>query len=201
MANEVASGLDALVERILSDAKNDADNTMDAAAKEAAAIAARAEQAAEGINLDYKRRAHEAVDSIIERSTTNAQLEGRKLTLTYKRGLLDEAFSLAYERLCKLTGDERKKLLRSLAIREANGGETVSPSKADKELIGALLPEINTELERAGKAPLVLSKETADIDGGILLIAKGYVKSCSFEALLAETRSAEESNVAARLFV
>ena len=121
MANEVASGLDALVERILSDAKNDADNTMDAAAKEAAAIAARAEQAAEGIKLDYKRRAHEAVDSIIERSTTNAQLEGRKLTLTYKRGLLDEAFSLAYERLCKLTGDERKKFLRSLAIREANG--------------------------------------------------------------------------------
>ena len=57
MANEVASGLDALVERILSDAKNDADNTMDAAAKEAAAIAARAEQAAEGIKLDYKRRA------------------------------------------------------------------------------------------------------------------------------------------------
>ncbi|MDO4568302.1 MAG: V-type ATP synthase subunit E [Clostridia bacterium] len=200
MTDTAASGLDAIVKRIIEDAQRDADSSVEAANREAALVEERACADARRVLDDYRARAEALSASVMERNRTNAQLEGRKLTLARKRALIDEVFGLAYERLCALSGAPRGELLCALALREAQGGETLVPSEADAGLLRERIGEINAALAASGRQRLSMSEETVAMDGGFLLRAQSYVKSCSFTALLADVRAVHETRVAALLF-
>ena len=102
--------------------------------------------------------------------------------------------------MCALAGSERDQLLTAMAMREAVGGEKISPAKADAENIKRLLPAINEALKAKGTADISLGDTVENIGGGFLLIGSGFEKNCSFEAMLRDVREVEESKVAQILF-
>ncbi len=199
MPNQVNNGLDALIERILADARKDAEATLSEAQREAQAMMERTERQADALKADYERRRIELASSILDTSRTNAQLEGRKAALERRRELIDRAFAAAFEKLCALTGQRRESLLSGLLIRESEGGETVRCAVRDRDIVDGLLQKVNDELSKRGLNPLSLG-EDAPVIGGFILTADKYEKNCSFEALLEEAKAAYEGEVAGILF-
>ena len=151
MANDT-NGLDALVERIISDARSDAEKTLKLAAEQSDEIRRGAEKEAASVRLDGERKRLAAQNAVLERSRTNARLDGRKLMLKKKRELLDAVFDDAYGRFKAMDGDKRRVFLLGLLIREAAGGETVIAAERDRELICSFMDEVNDALAKASVA-------------------------------------------------
>lgn len=200
MANEINTGSEKLLTRILADAEADAANIARESDAEVKAILDQGEKDAAAESGLARTKAEKAAEEILARCRTNAELDARKYALAARRSLIAEAFEEAYKKLCALSGAEREKLLAVCLSKEAEGGEQVLPAAADRAALEKLIPEISRQLENAGRAPLSLAAENLPADGGFLLRSCGYDKNCSFEAMLREIRAAEESRVAAMLF-
>ncbi len=191
---------DRLIDRILEDAKAEADQTLAAARAEAEKSALLAQDQVFEAEREGALRAKRAREAILERSRTNAALDSRKYALKARRAVVDTAFAQAGEALLALEGEQRAALIRSLLLKEAEGGETVCPAPADADCARAALQEVNAALAAKNAAPLTLGESARQLEGGFLLVGAGYEKNCSFAALLQETRAAEESAVASILF-
>lgn len=198
MAN--GNGTAKLIERILLEAKDEAKATMQQSDAACAAIRNEGEKRLQKQKADAEAAEQLAVDGILERSRTNAELEARKAALEERRKVIDEAFAAAYTALCALSDKERAQVCRRMLLTEAEGGETVKAAKADQKQLMQLLPAIEKEMIQAGKKPLVPSEETADVEYGFVLAGDGYEKDCSFAALLRELRAEEETKAAKLLF-
>ncbi|MDL2235816.1 hypothetical protein LJC07_06685 [Christensenellaceae bacterium OttesenSCG-928-L17] len=192
MANEMIAGAEALVERILQEARDDAAASLKEAEEACERIRLDAVREAERTAAEATKRREDAVYAILDRSRTNAELSARKQALAKRRKVLDRAFDEAYSRLCELDEEQRARVCLGMLRREAEGGETVVPAARDRKLIEQLLPKIDVKL--------VLSKEDAALENGFLLVGDGFEKDCSFLAVLRDIRTAEDANVSAILF-
>ena len=183
---------DKLIERILGEAENDA-----------SAARNKAEESCRAVQADCEKRMAEraqiaavgretAVKGVLDGARTRAELDGRKETLSVRRRILDEAFAAAAKELNALLGPRREAILLSLLKKEAASGDVVMPAKGDRALIAGLLPQIPLKL--------TLSEKDAPCEGGFLLMGGSYEKDCSLNALMAELRLSEETNVARILF-
>lgn len=200
MANGI-NGAGKLVERILADARAEAENTLKQAEDACWQISADAEK--EGLQnaAAFEKRRDEAVRAIRERSRTNAELSARKEALTKKRSVLDRAFEQTYEKLCALGEDESARVCRKMLLNEAEGGETVKPAAKDRALIAGMLADINAALNEKSASPLRMSDEDAEgVERGFILYGNGYAKDCSFYALLRDARTQEDTRVSGILF-
>lgn len=191
---------DQLLLRILQDAEGEAAKIEAQAAAQAEEIRARAGQEAAALAAQTEARADEAHAEALAHAQTAARLQARKQELSARRVVLEEAFSAALNELCALQGEARETLLVAMAVREADGGETLCPAKAEEAGIAAALQKANAELAKSGRAALTLGKADASIAGGFVLVGSGYEKDCSFEAMLHEAKDALEGGVAKRLF-
>ncbi len=189
-----------LTERILSEARSEADSIFAEAGEEVARIEQKADKEIETIRKSAQQKADTEREGILERSRMSAELESRKYELKVRRGVVDEAFSAAFDELCSMSGDKRDSLLVKNALAEADGGETLIPASGDKESFSRLLPEINARLTESGRASLKLGDATDSIRGGFILKAAGYEKNCSFESMLSDIRESQEATVAQILF-
>lgn len=142
------------------------------------------------------KRAETSRRAILDRERVNAELEGRKLLLKKRRELLDRAFDAAYAQLIAMDGVSRQNLILRTLMTEADGGETVCPAACDRD---AAAEAIKRFAASSGKRAVTLG-ENADIEAGFILRAEGYVKDCSFAAILNSVREGCEPSVAAALF-
>ena len=193
MAMEETTGADKLVQRILNDARADAEKIAGETEAKRAAILKESEAQLAARKADYEKKRAMSVASVLDGCKTRAALDGRKDALKKKRVVIERVFEETYQKLIALPEKEREEICRNLLLGEAEGGETVVPAKADREAVKRVL-------DGWKGVSLTLSQQDAPLDGGFLLVNAGYEKDCSFRALLAQLRDSEETQVAGRLF-
>lgn len=199
MANDLKSGAEALLERIISAAEADAEKTRVEAEAQIRQIEALAEADAQKEFAEMEKRKQTLKASMLESGRLSAELDSRKYLLLKKRELIDKAFASADEKLKAVSGAEREALLEKLLECEADGGEKVRTSKSDAAAVEKLLPKVNKTLEARGLAPLSMG-ENADIENGFILVGASYEKDCTFAALLKNARDSLELGVSDILF-
>ena len=196
-------GLDKITERILSEARADAD-----------AVIAEAKGQAEEIMVNYEAEAKAAYDERLakgkadaasgaDRKERTARLQAKKDILSAKQELIDKAYALAQEQLLEMSAEEYTGFLADKACKASiNGNEQIVLNKKDREAIGeAVAAAANAKLAGAGKpANMTLSEETADILGGLFLKKGDISVNCSIETLLAIGREDLDARVAGILF-
>jgi vacuolar-type H+-ATPase subunit E/Vma4 len=187
-----------LARRILDEACRDAEETKRRASDECEEITSLAKKEKAQKEWQAARQREKAINAILERSRTNAELEARKEALFVRRELLNGVFSAAYDKLCALPEKERAGICKKILLREAGGGEKVMPGFRDAGALSGVVEEVSRALEAQGKKPLVFDR-TADIEYGFILAGASFEKDCSFRALIDEAR-ALESGVADILF-
>jgi len=194
-------GVENLVEKILRDAKSEADAILSEARSQAQAIVLEAEEEGktcyEEIVAEAKRKAEEEK----KRRITLASLESRNAILMEKATLTDEVFSRAVENIIALPKDKYLELLvKTLVSCAPEGDSEVILCERDKEIGNELVERANTELSSTSKAKVRLSEETRPILGGFILRGPGVEINNSLEAQVNQVREKVEPLVIEKLF-
>lgn len=185
---------EAIVERILSDARAEAQSILEEAEAKAEAVRAEARKRAEVEELANEMEVKTKAKDIFDGKSASARLDGAKALLGEKRRVIDAVYSLALE---KLSGSAKTGSLRfaeSLLQEHAETGDEVvfSPDYRYKADV-AKLPVVKEK-------KLKVSPKEADIAGGFVLQGKNSDKDLSYSTLLALDREENQAELAAKIF-
>lgn len=184
----------AIVERIISDAEEEARQIISDAEEKAKATIAeanvRVERNKQGTEAEVKAKAQ----SIFDGKAATARLDGAKILLGEKRGVIDALYSRALEKLLGLGETETLSLCTRLLTEYAEeGDELVFAENFRYEKSVAALPIVKEK-------KLKISKEHAAIDGGMILSGKNSDKNLSYGAILAMDREEQQARIASVIF-
>ena len=190
-----------VVEKILADAKTEADKIKKQADDQEAA-----EQAKLSEQLDeYKKQteilATKAGEDEKSHILAAARMDIAKQFLAEKRKILDEVFEQARRQLQNLPDEEYRALIKKLILDAVEtGDEEVVVDTNEGRIDQEFIKEINRELDPGYKDNLRLSDERQDLGAGFIL-KRGKIKTnVSIEVLLGQARKELEIELAKELF-
>lgn len=163
------NGIEKITQRMEDDAQREINEVLTAARAQAEEIARRSREQADRESAAIAARGESAAAEREKRLESMAEMESRKLVLAAKQEVLDEAFTMALEKLCTLPDEEYIELLAALAVKAARTGrEKVIFSRKDRNRVGkAVVTRANDALARK-VAPRLLGDLTDTKAGAIL---------------------------------
>ncbi len=168
------NGIEKITERIRRDAQSEIDALLQEAEKKAESIKAAAEEKAAQRLSAGRRQNSDAAENHESRLISAAEMDARQMLLAAKQEVLEEAFSLAYQRLMSLPEEEFVELLAGFAARESETGqEELLFSEETKARIGEKVVARANALREG--AAFTLAEETRETDGVIL--RRGNIES------------------------
>ena len=184
-------GLERLIEKILSDAREKAQSILDAGRAEAASVVAEHERRAEAGKAETLRRAEQEAAARKERLISAAGLAVRDRKLAAKQQLIDRVLSAAAQRLNAM--DDRQ--YAAFLSRRLRGAEYPEGTEI------AVPPRYRDNLDLKAIHPgLRLSGADRPVSGGFILVSPDAESNNTFEALIGARRGELERIVAERLF-
>ena len=222
------TGLEKITDKILAEARADAEKTVADAKVKCDATAAQYRTRADALEEKFQEDARREGERIITRARSAAEMDKRNILLTARADVIDETFGEAYASLKSLPEEEYLSLLVKLLtdaltarVKERNNnlalyGEEEEVSEepdryevilnaADREKYGdRLLQDVRRavvgKLDTAVLEKLSLSDRTARIDGGMILKYGDVETNCSLEMVFADARERMEAEVSRMLF-
>ncbi len=190
-----------VIEKILADAKAEAEKIKkQAEEKEAAEQAKLAEQLNE-----YKKQTETLAQKAAKDKKLHllaaARMNIAKEFLAEKRRILDEIFEQARRQMQNLSDDEYRKFMTRLMLEAVEtGDEEVIVDKNEMRIDQEFIKDINRQLGPGYKGNLRLSEQRQNLGGGFIL-RRGRIKNnVSLEVLLAQARKELEIELAKELF-
>ena len=196
-------GIEKITDRILSEARADADALKGEAEAKAAEILAEYEVQAKATYEERMANGKAEAAASADRKIRAANLQARKDVLGTKQDMIDQAYAMAKKAILRMPEEEYIDFLANKAAQASvTGNETIILSEMDKANIGEkLIPAVNEKLAALGKnAGITLSDETAKIMGGLFLKEKDISVNCSVDSLLTISRESLDVKVAKVLF-
>lgn len=220
------NGLDKITEKILAEAEAEAGRILSEAEAEAGRIRAAYAEKADAIRARVATDAEREGTELVARAKNADAVARRNAILRVRGELVDETFSLTLAAVRSMRAEQYAELLSGLlaaalleqieaeeSARELYGEEDATApecyevllSASDREKYGeALISSVRTRLSAkvgAGKLDrLVLSRDVAAIDGGLILRYGDIESNCSLELLFAGLRRELEGEVGHVLF-
>lgn len=197
------NGIDKISERILSDARAEADTITAQADERAAQVCAEYEQKIRAEQDRLARQAQAEGQKRLERAQGASRMTSRRTLLETKQALVDKTFRQAEKMLLELPEEDYAALCAQLAAEASvTGSEELIFSASDRARIGVqAVQQANARLQAAGKpAALTLADETRELRGGVVL-RNGLVETnCCIGTLVESLRPVLSGQVAATLF-
>lgn len=221
------TGLSKITDKILDEARRDAAERLAAADAESARISAEYKEKAEALTSAANARAKSEAEEIISRTRSGEAALRKNLLLKTQGEMIDRAFEIAENELVALAGNEKLELLTGLLTAslvaeweaeqsrdeiygaDENDGAPriyeVLLNAKDRERYGEALIG-NFKRRIVGKdlgdlpARVVLAKDSADIEGGLVIRVGSVEINNSFGAMVAQLRPVLEAQVARVLF-
>lgn len=184
----------AIVERIISDAEEEARAIIKEAEERAKATVAEANERAErnmqGTQAEVKAKA----ESISDGKAAAARLDGAKILLGEKRGVIDQVYARALEKLLNLSERETLFLCTRLLSEHAEEGDFLvfADNFRYAEAVSAL-PIVKEK-------KLKVSTKHVSLDGGFMLCGKHSDKNLSYGAILSMDREEKQAEIASVIF-
>ena len=182
------SNLENLVQKILDDAKKEADLiTEEANKKKEEIVNLKVKEANEAKTRILEKASREA-EMIKDRIISNAELSARDEKLNAKQVIIEKVFSLAKENLKSLNEDDFIKFLKgNIETMTLNGSEVLIVPEYMKEKVISL-----------GLSLKVSEDET--VESGFLIKNNNVIMNYSFESLVDFLREELEGEIAVKLF-
>lgn len=218
------NGLEKLTGRIIDDAEKDAAKILGDAEARSAEIKAAYEQKAREITESYREKTSREVESIINKAKSSLETVCRNVMLSAKAEMTEKAFSRVESELSSTDPEKYTELLIALLSRafcdevaaEADSmalyGEDTSPenyqvmlNKTDREKFGRAVivgakDQCNGKVNAQTLGKLVLSDNTPEITGGLILKCGDIEINCSVKMLISEVREKLEPEIQKTLF-
>ena len=187
---------EAIIDKILSDARLKADAIIGEAKNKADEIIADTAEACKGYIYNSKADTDKAVLDLEARAKTVAELDARKLTLAAKTKVLDVVYERTLENLRNLDKEAYSALVFGM-LENAKDGDVVTISKREKDIV---TKESLAEFAKKKGIKLTLAEQFGDFDGGIVLGGNGVDKNFTFEVEVALLKEQTEAKTAKEIF-
>jgi V/A-type H+-transporting ATPase subunit E len=192
---------DQVVEKILSQAREEAERIVAAAKDAAEKENQRLEKETEGYRQETVRLAEAAGQDKLSRMLAASRMQNGKNILAAKGQILDELFSRARQRIEQLPDKDYLELMKKLLAKCVQSGhEEVIIGKNETRINQAFINKVNTELLWQAKGGLRLSASREDIGGGFILTSGKVRINSSTDVMVNQLRDKMEMELAAELF-
>ena len=184
----------AIVERIISDAEQEAKNIISEAEARATQTVSEANEKAQRNRLGTEAEVKEKVKGILDGKAATARLDGSKILLGEKRGVIDEIYARALKQLNEMGKAEALRLAERLLSEHAEEGDEIvfaENYRFAQEVAG---------LDIVKEKNLRVSPARAAYDGGFVLRGKNSDKNLSYGAILSADREEMQAEIAAKIF-
>lgn len=196
------TGLEKITDRILAEARAQADEIREKAEEEAGAVLRETEERLSRLREEAKEREALVKKELETRARSSASLKKRQLILAAKQDMIREQIEKAHQTLLAMEPEEYFSLIEQMVRRFAlpKEGEICFSQRDLKRLPDQFekLPGTGRPAERGGS--LKIGREPASLDGGFLLDYDGIEENCSFQALLAAKRDECSDQIQKLLF-
>ena len=189
-------GKEAIIEKIISDATVRGEAVIDDAKFKANEIENAAKAACTSMANNAGKERAAAVNDVLTRSKTVAELDAKKLLFDAKNQVVALTFETALNKVKNLPKEKYAKLVMGM-LSMAEDGDVVTISKREKDV---LTEAVIKEFAAKKKIKLTLNKEFGDFDGGIILSGSGVDKNLTFETEFQLLKDELEETVAKKLF-
>ncbi|MCG8502573.1 MAG: hypothetical protein MJB12_19485 [Firmicutes bacterium] len=197
------AGAEKIKERILEEARRQAQENIEKAEKEAEEIIETAQKEATEKKTEIIEKAKIEAVNREQRLIAVAELEARKEKLKAKQAMIEEAFQKTLEKLNNLETEEYEAVLADMVVGSVtNGNEEIIVSEKDRQRLSAgLIKKSNKALKAKGlDGSVKLSEETRPISGGFILKLGDVEVNNSFETIMRMQREELELEVVKALF-
>lgn len=196
-------GAERIVNKILEDARLQAQNNIEQAEKQAADIINSAKNEAEKKKNIIIENAKKEAEERKKRLIAVAELEARKIKLKAKQEIIASVFEQAIKTLNSLPPERYMEIITDMVLNSVKkGDEEIILSERDKSMLGdGFIGIINKKLkEKNINGNVKLSEETANINGGFILRSGNIEMNNSFEAIMRMRYNEIESEIVKMLF-
>ncbi|PQQ65585.1 V-type ATP synthase subunit E [Acetivibrio saccincola] len=197
------SGINKIKERILEEARLQAEETVKRAEEEASEIINSAKKEAEELKKQIIDKANSEALEVKKRLKAGAELEARKQRLQAKQEVVEEAFSQTIKKLNSLPDDQYFSIIVDLIVNSASNdsGEIILSGRDKERLPSDFEEKVNKNLSsKRSSGNFTISDETRDINGGFILKMGNVEINNSFDAIIRMKRNEIEADVIASLF-
>ncbi len=211
------NGLEKIIERILSDARAKANEYTNACEEKIKAMKQGALDEILNMEIFYMSQSEKQSAELFSRAQSSWLLEANDIILSQKNALVDEAFEVAKTKILSLGDKEYVDLISgvlayALREREAVRKRNIENGVENDDIIPEVIFNEKDNKKRAKQilqatkksisedTPLVLSKQTAEIEGGFILKCGEMEINCSLATILSEVRKVCEARVIKTLF-
>jgi len=190
-----------VTEKILSDAKAEADKIKGEAQEKQNAEQAKLDERLAEYQKQTETLAHKAGEDEKSHRLSAARMDIAKQLLAEKRNILDQVFAEAHKRLRRLSDEDHRRLMTSL-MRQAveTGEEEVIIDKNESRIDQSFIDGVNQQLASDNKGNLKLASQREDLGGGFILRRGKIRNNASFAVLLDQARKELEIELAKDLF-
>ena len=190
-----------VVDKILSQAKAEAQTILDEAAAKADAHKARLRAELAEYERQTEALAAEAAEDKRRRMLAAARMSNAASRLTAKVQLLDEVFQTARQRLVQLPDEPYKAMMARLMTQAVQtGDEEVIVGSDERRINDEFIKQVNRQLGTGFKGNLRLSDRRAPIQGGFILSRGKVQMNASVDVMIDQLREVMETELAAKLF-
>jgi len=190
-------------EKIISDAKIQADKIIAQAEDNANNIIKKGKKEADNIKNIILYKYNQEASLIKSKILTEANLEAKKIILSEKQKIIENVFNKALESILKLDDKDYLNIIKKMILDNIEtGDETIFIDRSDKKKISeSFIEDINKELKSKGeKGELKLSTSYLPIKGGVVIGSGKIRKNISLEFLLKKIREELEIQISKDLF-
>lgn len=187
---------EAIIDKILSDARFKADAIVGEAKSKADQIIADTAEVCKGYIYSSKADADKAVFDLEARSKTVAELDAKKLQLAAKAQILDMIFARTLDKLKNLD-KERYSALVFAMLQNAEDGDEVVISQREKDIV---TKDTLDKFAKERGIKLTLCDELGDFDGGIVIRSKGVDKNFTLDVETQLLKEEFETQIAKEIF-
>jgi V/A-type H+-transporting ATPase subunit E len=190
-------------EKIISDAKIQADKIIAKAEDNANNIIKKGKKEADNIKKMILYKLNQEASLKKSKILTEANLGVKKTILLEKQKIMEDVFGNALENILKLGNKDYHNFIKKLILDNIEkGDETIFIGSPDKNRISKdFIEDINKELKAKGKkGELRLSNSYLPMKGGIIIGSGTIRKNISLELLLKNVREESETQVSKILF-
>ena len=187
--------LSTLTDKILDEAKLQAQATLDAANSDVQNILKAAQAEADTAAEQIAQNAKHQCEAIHRRAQSQAGIEERSMLLGARRNAIDSAFRLALEKLCAYPQDKVADFLAALAAKYQTVDAELIFNAKDAELGKLVCQKLS-----AGAHKAELSSTQGSFAGGFIIKEGSVETNCTFEVLIKGIADEVEADVAQILF-
>lgn len=193
------NGLDKILQQIKDDSDAAVAKIKGESEKSAFEIKQKILKNAEKEVAAIKVRATAECEDIKARGDSSAALAKKQAMLNAKQSIISELINNAHGSLLSLSANEYFAIIEKMIAKNSHKNEQgkISFNKADNQ---RLPKDFNEKLSKLSGGMLTLSDDTADIDGGFVLIYGGIEENCSFDAIFSEKYDELQDEVYSLLF-